>query len=96
MGGVTQQVSGNITFEPGEKPRSILRPVSKEDLMKVSELRSRELQFQEEVARIVRQYGLSMKVVDVELQFDGNKMTVFFTADQRVDFRALVKELAGK
>jgi len=41
-------------------------------------------------------HGLVMKVVDVETQHDGNKMTIFFTADHRVDFRELVKELASR
>jgi cell fate regulator YaaT (PSP1 superfamily) len=36
-----------------------------------------------------------MKLVDVELQFDGSKITFFFTAAQRVDFRELVKDLAS-
>ncbi len=35
-----------------------------------------------------------MKLVDVESQFDGNKICFFFTADKRIDFRALVKDLA--
>lgn len=39
--------------------------------------------------------NLKMKLVDVEVQFDGNKMTFFFTSDRRVDFRELVKQLAG-
>ncbi len=37
-----------------------------------------------------------MKVVDVECQFDGNKITFFFTADHRVDFRSLVRDLASR
>ena len=36
-----------------------------------------------------------MKLVDVEYQLDGSKITFFFTADERVDFRDLVKDLAG-
>ena len=36
-----------------------------------------------------------MKLVDVEMQYDGNKITFYFTADQRVDFRELVKDLAA-
>ncbi|MBN1759938.1 MAG: stage 0 sporulation protein [Chitinispirillaceae bacterium] len=43
----------------------------------------------------IRHYNLDMKLVDVELQFDGSKLTFFFTAAQRVDFRELVKELAS-
>lgn len=45
---------------------------------------------------MIKQHGLVMKVVDVECQFDGNKMTIFFTADHRVDFRELVKDLASR
>ncbi len=40
-------------------------------------------------------HNLDMKLVDVEMQHDGSKITFFFTASQRVDFRELVKELAG-
>lgn len=38
---------------------------------------------------------LSMKLVDVEYTFDGSKLVIYFTADGRVDFRDLVKELAS-
>ena len=40
-------------------------------------------------------HGLEMKLVDVEFQWDVSKITFYFTADRRVDFRALVKDLAG-
>lgn len=43
----------------------------------------------------IRHYNLDMKLVDVEIQFDGSKITFYFTAAQRVDFRELVKELAS-
>ena len=46
---------------------------------------------QEKIAR----HGLDMKLVDVECSFEGNKILFFFTADGRVDFRELVKDLAG-
>jgi cell fate regulator YaaT (PSP1 superfamily) len=38
---------------------------------------------------------LEMKLVDVEMQFDGNKITFYFTAEKRIDFRELVKDLAS-
>ena len=47
--------------------------------------------FNEKVAR----HGLDMKLVDVEYTFDGSKVSFFFTADGRVDFRELVKDLAA-
>ncbi|MGH7469941.1 MAG: PSP1 domain-containing protein [Longimicrobiales bacterium] len=42
----------------------------------------------------VLQYGLKMKVSEAEWQFDRNKLTIFFTAERRVDFRELVRDLA--
>lgn len=43
----------------------------------------------------IEDHGLEMKLVDVECSFDGSKTLFFFTADGRVDFRELVKDLAG-
>jgi cell fate regulator YaaT (PSP1 superfamily) len=43
----------------------------------------------------IKYYNLDMKLVDVEMQFDGSKITFYFTATQRVDFRELVKDLAS-
>ncbi len=43
----------------------------------------------------VEEHGLSMKLVDVEYTFDNNKVIFYFTADGRVDFRELVKDLAA-
>ncbi|MDG5816034.1 regulatory iron-sulfur-containing complex subunit RicT [Chitinispirillales bacterium ANBcel5] len=43
----------------------------------------------------IKKYYLEMKLVDVEIQFDGSKITFYFTAAQRVDFRELVKDLAS-
>ena len=93
---VKLQLSGDSKIDTSSRPRSILRPASEEDIVKIKEVRKKEDQYKKEVIQIIRRYGLVMKVVEVELQFDGSKMTVFFTADQRVDFRALVKELASE
>lgn len=43
----------------------------------------------------IAKHGLQMKLIDVEYTFDGNKILFYFTADGRVDFRELVKDLAG-
>ena len=56
--------------------------------------RTEETDRQRIVAR-VREHKLEMKVSDVEWQWDRHQMTVFFSAEQRVDFRALVRELAS-
>ncbi len=44
----------------------------------------------------IEQHGLDMKLVDVEYSFNGSKVIFYFTADERVDFRELVKDLAGQ
>jgi cell fate regulator YaaT (PSP1 superfamily) len=43
----------------------------------------------------IADHKLDMKLVDVEYTFDGSKLLFYFTADGRVDFRQLVKDLAG-
>jgi cell fate regulator YaaT (PSP1 superfamily) len=57
------------------------------------------LQKEEDAYKVAREkikhYNLDMKLVEVEMQFDGSKITFYFTAAQRVDFRELVKDLAS-
>ena len=76
-----------------------LRPVARiatADDLRIAELNKKR---EKEAFVIGRQkiaeHGLEMKLVDVECNFEGNKTTFFFTADGRVDFRELVKDLAG-
>jgi cell fate regulator YaaT (PSP1 superfamily) len=76
-------------------PRKILRRATEEELKKHEGLVPREIAARAEARVVAKRLGLSMKLSDVEIQFDGAKMTFFYTADGRVDFRTLVKELAG-
>jgi len=96
VGVIKQQIRKEAGYDAGTKPKSILRRASGEDLTRLKEVRAQELANKRETNEVIRRYGLVMKIVDVELQFDGNKMTIFFTADHRVDFRTLVKELASQ
>lgn len=80
----------------GARARSILRPAGREDKTRLAELRKKESDCKREIVGLIRKHGLVMKVVDVEAQFDGNKITFYFTADHRVDFRALVRDLASR
>lgn len=95
VGIIKQQLSKENKVDASGKPRSILRPANEDDIEKLKSLRVKEIEYKKEVIGIIRRHGLIMKVVDVELQYDGNKMTIYFTADHRVDFRSLVKELAS-
>jgi len=68
---------------------------SSEDLEKESKNRDKEKNAFRYCFDKIIGHKLDMKLVDVEYQFDGKKITFFFTADNRVDFRSLVKDLAS-
>ncbi len=76
-------------------PLEILRRATPEEI----EYRKQLYEMEKEVLRTCQEYvdfrGLGMKLVDAEYQFDRNKLTIYFTADGRVDFRELVKDLAA-
>ncbi|MBI5266630.1 MAG: hypothetical protein HY851_05285 [candidate division Zixibacteria bacterium] len=96
IGQLARRVVIPIDFREAEKPRSILRPASKEDQRLSDQNRINETLFKREVVGLVRRHGLIMKIVDCEIQHDGHKITFFFTADHRVDFRSLVRDLASR
>ncbi len=96
IGLLRHHVAQEPDFDDIERPKSILRRASQEDLIELDQKRLREKQNRDEVIEMIAMHGLKMKVVDVDCQFDGNKMTVYFTADRRVDFRALVKDMAAR
>lgn len=74
--------------------KTIVRKASEEDLENAYINRAEEDDIVLRTRIIVQSYGLDLKIIDVEWQFDRQKLTVFFTAPQRVDFRELVKDLA--
>jgi len=89
------KVSKDLDISEDEKPRSILRPASDEDKARLEENKRDEEEAWEPANRLIKKHSLDMKLVDIEYQFDRNKLTFFFTADHRVDFRSLVRELAS-
>ncbi|MBD3333683.1 hypothetical protein GF356_12610 [candidate division GN15 bacterium] len=96
IGLLTKRIDKEIEFSEDTRPRSILRPANEGDLQHKELLHQKEQEYRKEIVGMIEGHGLPMKVVDVECQFDGNKLTTFFTADHRVDFRALVKDMAGR
>jgi len=77
------------------KPLSgIIRIANENDMRIVEENREKEKKAFEICSQKIRQHELEMKLVNVEYTFDGNKIMFYFTADGRVDFRELVKDLA--
>ncbi len=75
--------------------KRIVRPANENDLRVVRENREKEKKAFGICEEKIRAHNLDMKLVDVEYTFDGGKILFYFTADGRVDFRELVKDLAG-
>jgi cell fate regulator YaaT (PSP1 superfamily) len=78
-----------------EASGKIVRAASTEDAHVSDQLRVAEEDVRRKVMERVKAHQLSMKVSDAEWQWDRKKLTVFFTAEKRVDFRALVRDLAS-
>ncbi|MEG1790533.1 MAG: regulatory iron-sulfur-containing complex subunit RicT [Oscillospiraceae bacterium] len=75
--------------------RPVIRVATDNDLRVAEINKSRERDAFGICQRKIAEHGLDMKLVDAECSFEGNKTTFFFTSDGRVDFRELVKDLAG-
>ncbi len=77
-----------------EPSRSVLRPASKSDVETANELRTENQDARKSAMERVKTHNLVMKITDAEWQWDRNKITFYFTAERRVDFRELVRDLA--
>lgn len=74
--------------------KSVLRIATEEDITKHFKNKDKEKDAFEICLKKIQEHGLIMKLIDVEYTFDNNKVIFYFTADGRVDFRELVKDLA--
>ena len=72
----------------------VLRVARPDEVSKITTLREDELRVREGARKLVLKHSLKMKVTEAEWQFDRNKLIIYFTADKRVDFRNLVRDLA--
>jgi cell fate regulator YaaT (PSP1 superfamily) len=80
---------------PDEPFKPVLRRAAPDDIRQHNEGRRSEEDVRRRVLERVRAHALVMKVSDTEWQWDRNKLTIYFTAEKRVDFRALVRDLAS-
>ncbi len=91
-------VKGNMmvpddeVFQPLKK---VIRIGTEEDAKQIEEDKEKEKEAFAICEEKILKHGLDMKLVDVEITFDHNKLIFYFTSDGRVDFRELVKELAA-
>jgi cell fate regulator YaaT (PSP1 superfamily) len=97
FGIVTRPVIDNPFYHSDSQklPRA-LRKASRDDEESYSHKASIEREGRDFCLARIREHGLKMKLGHVDMQLDGKKLTFFFTAEGRVDFRALVRDLAAK
>jgi len=77
-----------------EEVRMVYRKASERDLERWEEARNRESPILYRTKEILQEQNMEMKMTDVEFQADGTKATFFYSADERVDFRELIKIMA--
>jgi cell fate regulator YaaT (PSP1 superfamily) len=75
--------------------KNVIRIASEDDIKKHNENKEKEKEAFSVCLDKIQQHNLKMKLIDVEYTFDNNKVIFYFTADGRVDFRELVKDLAA-
>jgi cell fate regulator YaaT (PSP1 superfamily) len=99
VGGIAaKKCSGCGSESDGETPPeptlAVLRRAEECDVQKLLALRADEERVRRKARELVDQHSLRMKVTEAEWQWDRNKLTLYFTAERRVDFRQLVRDLA--
>ena len=87
-----RQVEDSKVIQP---LKSVIRMATAEDRAKEESNRRKEKDAFGICQEKIRKHGLEMKLIDVEYTFDNNKVLFYFTADGRIDFRELVKDLAS-
>ena len=89
------QADGTVESEPGLPLKKICRKATFEDLIQLERNREDEKFAFDICLQKIKEHDLPMKLINVEYTFDVNKIIFFFTADGRVDFRGLVRDLAA-
>ena len=88
----TKEVEESVVTKP---LKGVLRIATEDDTRTFNANKEKEKEAYKICAEKIDRHGLDMKLVEVEYTFDGSKILFYFTADGRVDFRELVKDLAG-
>ena len=83
-------------IEDNDEIKQIYRKATLKDLEKFEQVRKREMPALYRTRNIILEQKLNMKLTDIEFQADNTKATFFYSADDRVDFRELIKVLAGE
>jgi cell fate regulator YaaT (PSP1 superfamily) len=94
IGTVRSFPSGQLEAERREQSRPVLRKATEDDLRRDAENDAREAEALAVAAEKVAEHGLPMKLIEAEATLDGSRIVIHFGAEGRVDFRALVRDLA--
>ena len=89
-----QMKKNNVRTSEGNEPKKVYRKAKPTDIEKYEEAKAKEHATMIRSRQIAADLGLNMKIGDVEYQGDGNKAIFYYIADERVDFRQLIKVLA--
>lgn len=88
-------VSKKVEETPETELKQIIRIATKDDLDKQQKLAEKAKACLGAVKKKVKDFGLQMSIVDIKFAFDGSKVIVSFTSEDRVDFRDLLKDLGS-
>lgn len=84
----------NTIYKNDNHITKVLRHATEEDLTKYKKNIIDEFEIVEKTKNLIKEYNFDMKICEAEWQLDRQRLTIYFTAPQRIDFRELVKELA--
>ncbi len=84
-----------LTSEVAKPLKQVVRKAKPEDIKRAQELEDKEGEARAECNQLIAKLGLPMKLICAEYNLDGSRLTIFFSAAERVDFRELVRELAS-
>ena len=85
-----------LTNESPEPLKPVIRKAGPDDIKQVKDLETKEKEAMVEGTKLVERLNLQMKLISSDYNLDGSRVTVYFSAEERVDFRELVREMAGK
>lgn len=80
----------------GQEFSALLRSADESDSQAILELKTRQAEIRDVCLNKIKKHELDLKLVDVELRMDQQKLSVYYTSSHRVDFRTLVRDLAGE
>lgn len=87
-----RSIPDNMVVQP---LKSIIRAATREDMRIIHQNTEKEAEIMKVFVKKIAEHHLNMKAIDIDYTFDGSKILFYFTSENRVDFRELVKDLAG-